>query len=137
MILTFDIRPQSKQSVRGGKKNFYTDPKKKQYVKDLREMAKKQLPEGFKPFTGPVRIIKLVWQFKYTVKQIGKSNRKKNPEPLPHWRDTVPDKDNLKKPLADALNGLVYVDDCQIVLTERVAKIWGPTNKITLEIEEF
>lgn len=32
----------------------------------------------------------------------------------PHGEETVPDSDNIVKPVRDALNGVVYVDDYQI-----------------------
>jgi Holliday junction resolvase RusA-like endonuclease len=33
---------------------------------------------------------------------------------VPGYEDTVPDSDNIVKPVRDALNGLIYVDDYQI-----------------------
>lgn len=39
----------------------------------------------------------------------------KTPRP-PEWRDTRPDADNVLKAVADALNGIAYVDDAQVVV---------------------
>jgi crossover junction endodeoxyribonuclease RusA len=33
---------------------------------------------------------------------------------VPGYEDTVPDSDNIVKPVRDALNGLIYVDDYQV-----------------------
>lgn len=101
-------------------------------------MAISQLPKGFESFKGAVRVISLVYQYEYNKGDIEKSKRIRKPIPLPHWKTTSPDVvDNLNKALFDALNGVVYDDDKQVVLVERMCKIWGKENKITLEIEEF
>ena len=46
-----------------------------------------------------------------------------------------PDADNIAKAIADALNGMAYVDDSAIV-DLRVLKYWGELAKVDIEIEE-
>ena len=46
---------------------------------------------------------------------------------------TKPDLDNLEKALYDAMNGIIYKDDCQIV-EHTVRKIWGEVGMIKVTI---
>jgi Holliday junction resolvase RusA-like endonuclease len=46
-----------------------------------------------------------------------------------------PDWDNIAKAVTDALNGIVYVDDCQIV-TAHVKKAYSDTPRIEVLIQE-
>lgn len=46
------------------------------------------------------------------------------------------DADNILKVIADALNGLCYGDDCQIVCAT-VNKIWSETPKVEVTIKEL
>ena len=47
-----------------------------------------------------------------------------------------PDFDNIGKIVADALNGLAYHDDAQVV-DARVVKLYGETPRVEVEIEEL
>ena len=46
-----------------------------------------------------------------------------------------PDWDNIAKAVTDALNGIVYVDDCQIV-TAHVKKAYSDTARVEVLIQE-
>lgn len=47
-----------------------------------------------------------------------------------------PDLSNLIKSLEDALNGVLWVDDSQIV-TFTAQKVWGPEDGVSLEVTEI
>lgn len=49
---------------------------------------------------------------------------------------SAPDYDNLAKLVADALNGIVYKDDRQIVRAE-IEKAYGPDPKTTIELVDL
>lgn len=52
------------------------------------------------------------------------------------WPTKRPDFDNIGKIIADALNGLAYHDDAQVV-DARVVKRYGETPRVEVEIEEL
>lgn len=52
------------------------------------------------------------------------------------WPTKKPDADNIEKGIYDALNGLAYEDDKQIVMT-KTAKVYGPVGKVKVVIEEL
>ena len=52
------------------------------------------------------------------------------------WRPAVPDLDNLAKACADALNGIVYADDAQIV-SLTCSKQYGPQAHTFLQLWEI
>ena len=47
-----------------------------------------------------------------------------------------PDIDNLYKGIADALNGVAYYDDSQIVSVS-LCKLWASTSKVEIELREI
>lgn len=51
------------------------------------------------------------------------------------WPTKKPDTDNVEKGIYDALNGLAYEDDKQIVMANTV-KVYGPEAKVDVAIEE-
>ena len=50
-------------------------------------------------------------------------------------RQAKPDCDNLEKLCADAMNGIVYADDCQLVETH-ACKYYGEKNAIRINVRE-
>ena len=52
------------------------------------------------------------------------------------WPTKKPDADNIEKGVYDALNGLAYTDDKQIVMTNTV-KVYGPEARVEIMIEEL
>lgn len=69
------------------------------------------------------------------------------PDSWPKWKRVAaferrllhtskPDLDNLTKLLKDAMNGVVYVDDCQIVKLE-ARKDWGGAGRVEIEVAEL
>lgn len=63
-------------------------------------------------------------------------SKKKQKEIIGMFRDKKPDADNIAKIVCDALNGVAYDDDKQVVLLV-VAKVYGEEDKLVVEIDEL
>lgn len=84
---------------------------------------------GVEPIDGPVKL---------TVRAIYEPpkswSKKRKQEALGAWKTTKPDADNIFKLIADALNGIAYADDAQIV-SERTLKLYGSEAETLVKIE--
>lgn len=78
------------------------------------------LPDDWTPVTGPVELRMVI--------EIPAPKT----DPLRVWKVTKPDAENRIKGPADALTGLVWVDDCQVVGL-RVYEVYGDTHRITMQ----
>lgn len=80
-------------------------------------------------FTGPLKLDVTFYIEK------PKSKIRKNSDPFP-YPDSKPDLDNCIKLICDALNGIVWRDDCQVVAIA-AGKSWargdGPCTKVCVE----
>ena len=89
------------------------------------EMAK----AGYAPFEGPVEVI-----YRATFgwpKSVPERHRKQGA-----YKPSKSDLDNLVKVCADAINGIVYLDDAQIVrLTAE--KIYGQPEGVTITVSQI
>lgn len=83
------------------------------------------------PFKGPVRA---VLQFYFT--PLAKLRKAEAAALLGAWRTLKPDGDNLAKAVLDALNGVCFVDDAQVVDLS-VTKRFGAKAGVRVYIEEF
>lgn len=99
--LEFPIKPIPKGRPRLSRHGVYTPQRTKTFENDLKYLAMTQIPRGFKPTEGAVSI-DVVFNFKRPKSKAG-----------PHA--CRPDLDNLLKSLTDALNGVLWVDDAQII----------------------
>lgn len=70
-------------------------PRLAQWKQDVRNAAVAAVPAGAAPATGPAKI---------TITY--------------YYEGDAPDADNIIKPIQDALNGVVFVDDAQVVETK-------------------
>ena len=52
------------------------------------------------------------------------------------WKVTRPDTDNISKPIKDAMNGIVYHDDSQVVY-EKIQKLYSEETGIMIIIKEI
>lgn len=66
---------------------------------------------GAQPMAGPVSLRVVAWW------PSRKPDRKKNPRPAEPYT-SKPDADNVLKLVADALNGVAYLDDAQVARVE-------------------
>lgn len=136
--------PQPKQSarfaIRKGKSgnHFLHKFQKKEVVDNERNFAfdaKSQLPEGFKPFTGPIKV-KALFVFP-PLKGFTKAKLNILASGGIIYKDTKPDlQDNLFKGVADSLEGIVFNNDSQICEVAS-RKIYGTVPRVELIFEEL
>ncbi len=135
MILTFEfnLRPMPHQSVKFGRNGIKYKPKKVlDYQKYVRTLATEQLPNNFNiiPAGCPIVVNYIEYVYAYP-KSLAKKRR------LPRVpKTTMPDlHDNLNKAFFDALEGLVYEQDQNIVEIKNMVKYFGPEDKIKVQFE--
>ena len=125
-----DVQP--KQRPRFTKTGHTYTPKKTQdYERKVKNCYLMEYPTGIAFKDEPVELILNVYF------QIPKSVSKKKREELLvyHYPTKRPDSDNLLKSIADALNGVAYTDDSQIVHAV-VNKIWSEKSAAEITIRE-
>ena len=135
--------PQPKQSARFrvqkfGNKSFVKSYQKKEVVENERNFAydaKSQLPENFKPFSGPLKV-SVVYIFP-VLKSFPRWKLNLINQGIKIHKETKPDlTDNLNKGVFDALEGIVYLNDSQICKIE-AEKIYGNQPRIDFIFEEL
>lgn len=115
----------------GGFVHTYDPPKSRQYKAKISQCFQ-QAYIG-KPLTKPIKItIRAVFGIP---KSYSKARAKSCLEGR-QWPAKKPDADNIEKAVYDALNGLAYEDDKQIVVTNTV-KVYGPEAQVDVVIEEL
>jgi Holliday junction resolvase RusA-like endonuclease len=112
-----------------GQSRPYTPKETVEAEKRVRALFKQRFPDH-QPFTGPVMI-------RFTaVFEVPKSfNAKLRQEALAGrlYATKKPDKDNLEKLIADALNGVAWVDDAQ--LQGGGVKRYGSPERVEVDLE--
>lgn len=58
-------------------------------------------------------------------------------ENAPYWHTAKPDLDKLIRCVKDALTGVVYKDDSQVVQLDRCTKSYGPTPGVTIMVTDI
>jgi Holliday junction resolvase RusA-like endonuclease len=110
----------------------YTPKRTHDYEKKVKDAYLSEYPSGMAFETEPLEMILNVYM------AVPKSFSKKKRDhmicfeyPTLHKGDA----DNFLKSVADALNGVAYTDDCQIV-TATVNKIWSETDRAEVTLRE-
>jgi Holliday junction resolvase RusA-like endonuclease len=135
MILSFELnlRPLAHQSVRFGRGGIKYKPKKVlDYQKYVRTLIENQLPEDFNiiPAGCPIKVNHIEYIYAYPKSMAKKRRILKAP------KVTKPDlQDNLNKAFFDALEGLIYEQDQNIVEINNMVKYYGPEDKIRVQFE--
>lgn len=135
MILSFELnlRPLAHQSVRIGRGGIKYKPKKVlDYQKYVRTLIENQLPKNFNiiPAGCPIKVNYIEYIYAYPKSMAKKRRILKAP------KVTKPDlQDNLNKAFFDALEGLIYEQDQNIVEINNMAKYYGPEDKIRVQFE--
>lgn len=134
--------PQPKQSarfaIRKGRNgaNFLQKYQTKEIVQNEKNIAfdvKSQLPKGFIPFSGAIKV-KALFVFP-PLKSFPKAKLNALSAGTTIYKTTKPDlTDNLMKGTMDAMNGIVFTDDSVIAEVES-KKIYGLVPRIELEFE--
>jgi Holliday junction resolvase RusA-like endonuclease len=108
----------------------YADPKQAKYVEELQKWIRRQY--RLDPLTTPLSLdvfcvmeIPKSWSKKKVIE--AEANRIKHVQ--------KPDLDNLVKMIKDAMNKIVWADDCQIVRTKS-AKEWGKVGGWYIRVTE-
>jgi Holliday junction resolvase RusA-like endonuclease len=109
--------------------NRYTPDKQRAY-RGLIIFAARAEMRGKKPFVGPIAMDYLAV---FAVPKSWSKTRKASALHQDIYPTARPDLDNLAKLAADALNGIVYRDDAQIV-TAKLDKIYGPQPKVVITV---
>lgn len=131
--LNIPITPTPHQSVRVTRTGRTYQPKKIiDYKSQIAKVVREQLPGGFCVIKADsqIHIKRLHYVFKYT-KSIPKYKRTGM-----LFKHTKPDlHDNLNKALFDALEGVVWERDQNVVAMDDVKKYYGENDAIIIEIE--
>ena len=133
MLLTLDIqiKPQAHQSFRFARNGRRYKPKKiTDYQNKLRNLVSEQLPTKYEIVQAGsiIKINYLEYIFSYP-----KSFSKKKKQQF-NYKTTKPDlPDNLNKAFFDALEGLVYEQDQNIVVINNMTKFYGEEDRIRVQ----
>ncbi len=109
--LYFDITPKAKQSFRMGK-HSYQSKAVTDYQKAIKAMALAQTSQDMRPLSGELFVsVEFVWGHpkSWGKKRIAELRERSV------YKPSRPDIDNLCKGVFDALNGVIWNDDSQIV----------------------
>lgn len=133
LFFTFDIEPtpqlRPRVSSRGGYVRVYDPPKVKQFKRVLRSLAVNQYTRP--PLIGPLSVS--LTFYRPVQKSISQSEREQR---LTNRSKPVvkPDTDNYIKSTLDALNGVLWHDDAQIVKIEAEKK-YSDHPRITVSVK--
>ena len=135
MILTleYNIRPLAHQSFRIGRNGIKYKPKKvKDYKNIIQILTVEQLSKDFNLIPSGSTIFVNYIEYVYAYPK--SFSKKKKMEMV--YKTTKPDlQDNLNKAFFDALEGLIYEQDQNIVVIKRMSKFYGETDKIKVQFE--
>lgn len=120
--IVFPFPPMAKGRPRASRRGYlYTPTKTRNFEDNIKSFAK--LIWNKKPLEGPIRVLcRFVLERPKTVKR--------------PWPSVTPDVDNYCKALFDALNGVVWLDDCQVVDC-RMVKVYDETARIEFFAEKI
>lgn len=109
-------------------KSGYHYNSQKNEMKEVSEYIKAQLPDDFVPFTGALHLI-ICFHI-----EIPKSfSRRKRDELKGRYHTCRPDNSNILKFYEDALNGILWHDDC-IIAKLTVSKFWQVEPRTLLKV---
>ena len=122
--------PWKRPRFNGKSKHVYEDSKVREYKAKVIEAFEES---GGKVYEKDVPLRMSVWFYL----QVPKSASKKKVADLisKFFPTKRPDNDNLYKGIADALNGIAYYDDSQIVITH-IHKLWSEEPRAEISIGE-
>jgi len=137
-MVTFkvDVDPVGKQRARYAKRgNFvqtYTPDKTRTYETLIKEAAIEAMGSS-EPLETPVSL------YLYIRVPIPKSYSKKKVEACLNGSEQPmkkPDSSNVLKSVEDAMNGVVYVDDCQII-NHHITRVYSTQSGVDICIKEY
>ena len=135
MKLSFDIyvKPLAHQSFRIGRNGIRYKPKKiVDYQRNIKALIVEQLPKDFDIITSGSEIKVNYIEYIYSYP---KSFSKKKKSQFT-YKTTKPDlQDNLNKAFFDALEDLVYEQDQNIVVINKMSKFYGEEDQIKVQFK--
>jgi Holliday junction resolvase RusA-like endonuclease len=133
LTLEYNIRPLAHQSFRIGRNGIKYKPKKvKDYQNIIQILTVEQLSKDFNIIPSGSTIFVNYIEYVYAYPK--SFSKKKKMEMV--YKTTKPDlQDNLNKAFFDALEGLIYEQDQNIVVIKRMSKFYGETDKIKVQFE--
>lgn len=137
MKFIFEIEPVSQLRPRATTRPFvhlYDPPKVAAYKRQIGTLAKAKMSElGLEPLTGPLQADMIF--YRSIQKSLSKAEKLKRATGQ-HYPAIKPDGDNYVKALWDALNGIVWQDDAQIV-DHSVKKRYSLKPRVVLEVKKL
>ena len=118
-------------TTRGGFAHAYTPKNTADYEKQVREAYLNKYG-NLAPSEKPIAVT-IVAEFEPTASWSKKKKAAALAQELSHT--SKPDLDNVLKSINDAINGMAYKDDSQIIIIE-ATKRYGTENKVTVTIRE-
>ena len=129
--LTFNVRPTPHQSIQYRKGFAYTPKRIKEFKKNIVTLAKQQLPKDFQMIASGTEIT--VEELHYIFRYPTNFSKKKKETFL--YRLGRPDLlDNINKAFMDALEGVVFEKDENIVHVKDLQKYYGPEDMIKIKL---
>lgn len=108
-----------------GKRRF--TPKKQGDYMAVVKLFASQAMAGRKPLEGPVRVI-------VEAEYLPPASWSQKKQAAAAWKTSKPDADNLYKLVADAINGVVFVDDAQVA-DVRITKTYAGVSRLVVIVE--
>lgn len=135
MEIVVEVEPKGKGRPRFTRTGHAYTPASTREYEDLIAARALEAMEGRQPIPRDVPLrVTIVAVFGVPVSWPKKKRLAALQGVLRHTRK--PDYDNVVKAVCDALNGIVFEDDCQIVSGE-VEKVYGPEPMLKIFIEEL
>lgn len=97
--------------------------------------ARREYGDGVAPRTPVLIVAELTWPRPLAHYRSGKPDRGLRLD-APRWKVSKPDVDKVSRAILDALTGIAYVDDAQVVHLD-VRKLWGDTPGAVIAITEL
>lgn len=127
LAFTIPGNPIAKKRHRTGNGKTYSPQTEEE--RGVQWEIKRQLPPGFELLSGPL----LIAVDSYFPRPKGHYGTGKNADKIkssaPEFHAIKPDHDNLWKFYSDCMNKIVFLDDSQIVGSDRCGKHWVPFEK--------
>lgn len=116
-------------TAESGKARMYTPAKTARYESTAALFASHAM-SGRPPFTGPMCVF---MDIVLPVPESWSKRRQAAALAGQEWPTKKPDMDNVVKGIFDALNGIVWKDDVQVVALN-VGKVYGPTPGVAVRV---
>jgi Holliday junction resolvase RusA-like endonuclease len=122
--------PKGWARTRSNNGQYFTAPEMRAYQNNIRWLAK---AAGVREIDGPVSVVVVAH---YRIPASATRARRAAMLALDEMPTKKPDIDNVVKNVLDALNGLAWKDDAQVVRLS-VSKVWSDDPRTEIDVEKF